>query len=68
MLSIQNCLDEGIIIGGATSFIHIGEEVENWSRSNLLGLELIGSRIVNTSIQEPIITFVKQETLKSDTI
>lgn len=54
MSSIQNCLDEGIIVGGTTSFIHIGEEVENWSRSNLVGLELIGAKIVNLSIREPI--------------
>jgi len=52
--SIQNCLDEGIIVGGVTSFIHIGEEVENWSRLNLVGLELIGGKIINLSIQEPI--------------
>lgn len=54
LLSIQNCLDEGIVLGGATCFIHIGEEVENWSRQNLTGLELIGSRIVNSSVQQPI--------------
>ena len=56
--SIQNCLDEGIVVGGATSFIHIGEEVENWSRSNLVGLELVGAKIVNASIQEPIRTLL----------
>lgn len=54
ILSIQNCVDEGIIVGGTTSFIHIGEEVENWSRLNLIGLEGIGARIVNASVQEPI--------------
>lgn len=54
MTSIQNCLDEGIIIGGATTFIHISEEIENWSRSNLTGFELLGAKIVNLSIQEPI--------------
>jgi chaperonin GroEL len=58
MSSIQNCLDEGIITGGATSFIHISDEVENWSRLNLAGLELIGARIVNLSIQEPINTLL----------
>jgi chaperonin GroEL len=58
MASIQNCLDEGVVIGGSTSFIHIGEEVENWSRSNLVGLELIGAKIVNASIQEPINTLL----------
>lgn len=60
--SIQNCLDEGILIGGATSFIHIGEEVENWARSNLFGLELIGAKIVNASIQEPIRTLLNNHT------
>lgn len=59
MSSIQNCLDEGIVIGGATSFVHIGEEVETWSRSNLVGLELIGAKIVNSSIQEPIKALLK---------
>jgi len=58
IFSIQNCLDEGIIIGGATSFVHIGEEVENWSRLNLVGLETIGARIVNASVQEPINTLL----------
>nr|YP_009550941.1 60-kDa chaperonin [Eustigmatophyceae sp. Ndem 8/9T-3m6.8]QAA11874.1 60-kDa chaperonin [Eustigmatophyceae sp. Ndem 8/9T-3m6.8] len=61
--SIQNCLDEGIIVGGATSFIHIGEEVENWSRLNLVGLELIGARIVNVSVQEPITTMLNNHNL-----
>lgn len=58
MVSIQNCIDEGVVIGGATSFIHIGEEVENWSRLNLVGLELIGAKIINASLQEPIITLL----------
>jgi len=59
MSSIQNCLDEGVIIGGATSFVHISEEVENWSRLNLTGLELIGAKIINLSIQEPINTLLR---------
>jgi chaperonin GroEL len=68
LLSIQNCLDEGIIIGGATCFIHIGEEVENWSRQNLIGLELIGARIVNNSVQQPINTLLNNHSLSQTNI
>nr|YP_009550520.1 60-kDa chaperonin [Eustigmatophyceae sp. Bat 8/9-7w]QAA11451.1 60-kDa chaperonin [Eustigmatophyceae sp. Bat 8/9-7w] len=68
LLSIQNCLDEGIIIGGATCFIHIGEEVENWSRQNLIGLELIGARIVNNSVQQPINILLNNHSLSQTNI
>ena len=68
MLSIQNCLDEGIIVGGATSFIHIGEEVENWSRLNLIGLEVIGAKIVNASVQEPITALLVNHNLTQTNI
>jgi len=68
LLSIQNCLDEGVIVGGATCFIHIGEEVDNWSRQNLIGLELIGARIVNNSIQQPINTLLNNYSLSQTNI
>jgi len=68
LLSIQNCLDEGIIVGGATCFIYIGDEVENWSRQNLIGLELIGARIVNNSVQQPINTLLNNHNLSQANI
>jgi len=62
------CLYEGVLPGGGYSFIHLSEEVENWSRSNFYNESLTGSQLVIKSLIRPIQVLLTQESNKTNII
>nr|YP_009551054.1 60-kDa chaperonin [Pseudellipsoidion edaphicum]QAA11990.1 60-kDa chaperonin [Pseudellipsoidion edaphicum] len=62
LLGAKSCLYEGVLPGGGTSFVQINEEIENWSRTNLYGNSLSGSKIVVTALLAPIGLLLKSQT------
>lgn len=61
LLGAKSCLYEGVLPGGGVSFIQLTEELENWSRSNLYGSSLSGSKLVINSLIKPIQTLMEQQ-------
>jgi chaperonin GroEL len=68
LTSAKACLYEGILPGGGFSFIHLTEELENWSRSNFYGDSLIGSNIVIKSLIKPLQVLLSQASDKNKII
>ena len=61
LLGAKACLYEGVLPGGGVSFVQLTEELENWSRSNLNGSALSGSKLVINSLIKPIQTLMEQQ-------
>lgn len=61
LLGAKACLYEGVLPGGGVSFVQLTEELENWSRSNLYGSSLSGSKLVINSLIKPIQTLMEQQ-------
>lgn len=61
VLGAKACLYEGILPGGGVSFVQLIEELENWSRTNLYGSSLSGSKLVINSLLKPIQTLMEQQ-------
>ena len=61
LVGAKACLYEGVLPGGGVSFIQLTEELENWSRSNLSGSALSGSKLVIKSLIKPIQTLMDQQ-------
>jgi chaperonin GroEL len=68
LIGAKACLYEGVLPGGGFSFVHLSEEVENWSRSNFYGDTLIGSNLVIKSLIKPIQVLLTQEVDRSTII
>lgn len=62
LVGAKACLYEGVLPGGGVSFIQLTEELENWSRSNLHGNSVNGSKLVINALIKPIQTLLTQQT------
>nr|AOM64624.1 chaperonin GroEL [Riquetophycus sp.] len=47
-------IEEGIVPGGGATLVHLSEDLEKWSQSNLLDEELVGALIVCKSLFCPL--------------
>ena len=47
-------IDEGILPGGGSSLAHIAKRLNHWSKSNLIGDELLGSYILEKGFLSPL--------------
>lgn len=61
LVAAKGCLYEGVLPGGGLSFVQLTEELENWSRSNLYGSSVNGSKLVINALIKPIQTLLTQE-------
>nr|AHX25506.1 60 kDa chaperonin [Microchloropsis salina] len=59
LLGARACLYEGVLPGSGLSFLQLTEELENWSRSNLYGNSVNGSKLVINSLVKPIQTLIE---------
>nr|YP_009550825.1 60-kDa chaperonin [Eustigmatophyceae sp. Mont 10/10-1w]QAA11755.1 60-kDa chaperonin [Eustigmatophyceae sp. Mont 10/10-1w] len=64
LVQLKGCLYDGILPGGVINYALINEEVENWSRANLYGEGLIGSKLVINSFLKPFQALLNQERLR----
>lgn len=64
LVGAKSCLYEGVLAGGGTTFIQLGEDIENWSRSNLYGNSLAGSKLVVNGLLTPIQMLLKSQAQK----
>lgn len=67
-MGARACLYEGVLPGGGLSFLQLTEELENWSRSNLYGNSISGSKLVINSLIKPIQTLMEQQIDKNTLI
>lgn len=68
LIGAKSCLYEGVLPGGGTTFVQISEEIENWSRSNLYGNSLSGSKLVINALLTPIQLLLKSQNEKGKII
>ena len=47
-------VEEGIVPGGGTTFVHLSNNLESWSKNNLKEDELIGASILSKAILSPL--------------
>nr|AYR06176.1 chaperonin GroEL [Renouxia sp.] len=47
-------IEEGIVPGGGSTLVHLAEELNMWSKSNLFGEELVGASIVQKALVSPL--------------
>nr|YP_009399001.1 60-kDa chaperonin [Cliftonaea pectinata]ARW67998.1 60-kDa chaperonin [Cliftonaea pectinata] len=48
-------IEEGIVPGGGSTYVHLSKELSLWSKDNLIGEELIGATIVQKALICPLI-------------
>jgi chaperonin GroEL len=68
LIGAKSCLYEGILPGGGTTFVHLSEEIENWSRSNLYGTSLTGSKLIVNALLTPIQILLRSQNEKGTII
>src|SRR6476646_452401 len=47
-------VEEGIVPGGGTLFVHLSESLKTWAKANLKDDELVGALIISRAIIEPV--------------
>lgn len=52
-------IEEGIVPGGGTTFIHLVEDLKTWAKNNLKEEELLGALIIAKAIEKPLKRIVK---------
>nr|YP_009298038.1 chaperonin GroEL [Plocamium cartilagineum]AOM67976.1 chaperonin GroEL [Plocamium cartilagineum] len=52
-------IEEGIIPGGGSTFVHLSVDLHKWANNNLVGEELIGALIVEKALLAPSIRIVQ---------
>nr|ARW60296.1 60-kDa chaperonin [Laurencieae sp.] len=52
-------IEEGIVPGGGSTYIHLSKKLELWANNNLTGEELIGALIVQKSLSYPMTRIVE---------
>lgn len=68
LVGAKSCLYEGILPGGGTTFVHLSEEIENWSRSNLYGNSISGSKLITNSLLIPLQILLRSQNEKGTII
>jgi chaperonin GroEL len=53
LITIRSALEEGILPGGGSFYLHLRNELKNWSYLNLLGEEVYSSQIVLNTLLQP---------------
>ena len=48
-------IEEGIVPGGGSTYIHLSKELQRWATKHLFGEELVGALIVYKSLLYPLI-------------
>ena len=51
--TLKSALEEGILPGGGCFYLHLREEVANWSSLNLIGDEVFASQIIQDALIRP---------------
>nr|YP_009944686.1 60-kDa chaperonin [Osmundea sinicola]QFR99980.1 60-kDa chaperonin [Osmundea sinicola] len=51
-------IEEGIVPGGGSTYVHLSKALELWAAKNLVGEELIGAQILQKSLLYPMIRLV----------
>lgn len=52
-------IEEGIVPGGGSTYVHLSKALELWATKNLLGEELIGALILQKSLLYPMMRIAK---------
>lgn len=52
-------IDEGIVPGGGSTFVHLSKYLQEWAENNLLEEELVGALIVSKSLLSPLTKIVE---------
>ena len=52
-------IEEGIVPGGGSTFIHLAENLKTWAKNNLKEEELLGALIIVKAIEKPLKRIVK---------
>nr|ARW64251.1 60-kDa chaperonin [Chondria sp. (in: red algae)] len=52
-------IEEGIVPGGGSTYIHLSKELQRWANKHLVGEELVGALIVYKSLLYPLIKIVE---------
>lgn len=47
-------IEEGVVPGGGSTYIHLAKELHTWAKKNLSGEQLIGALIVEKALQFPL--------------
>nr|YP_010155943.1 60 kDa chaperonin [Cumathamnion serrulatum]QQY85255.1 60 kDa chaperonin [Cumathamnion serrulatum] len=52
-------IEEGIVPGGGSTFVHLSKDLHNWAKDNLVNEELIGALIVEKALLSPLVRIVE---------
>nr|QCI06073.1 60-kDa chaperonin [Delesseria sanguinea] len=52
-------IEEGIVPGGGSTFVHLSKYLHNWANDNLVNEELVGALIVEKALLSPLIRIVE---------
>nr|QCI05095.1 60-kDa chaperonin [Centroceras clavulatum] len=61
-------IEEGIVPGGGSTFVHLSQDLDKWSRENLLDEELVGALIVQKALLSPLIRITQNAGLNGAVI
>jgi chaperonin GroEL len=53
VMTVKSALEEGILPGGGSFYLHLRNELLNWSSLNLIGEEIFASQIIMDSLIRP---------------
>lgn len=63
--TLRSSLEEGILPGGGIFYLHLRDEIRNWSYLNLIGDEIFAAQILNESLLRPFSELCSNTNMKS---
>ena len=61
-------IEEGIVPGGGSTFVHLAQDLNDWSKSTLDSEELVGASIIEKALLAPLTTIVHNTGLNGPVI
>lgn len=61
-------IEEGIIAGGGSTYVHLSKDLGMWAKKNLIGEELVGALIVEKSLLYPLMRIAENSGMNGSVI
>jgi chaperonin GroEL len=68
LMTVKSSLEEGFLPGGGSFYLHVAEEVIQWSSLNLIGEELLASYMVANALQKPFETLLQNQNISTPSL
>lgn len=68
ILTLNGALEEGCLPGGGAIYLHLKEELKNWSYLNLIGEEIYSTQIISDALITPFLELLENSNISKGSL